>query len=147
MILRTLSLRSGTRVQAFCHSMRDRDRRCVITGRPGVIDGVSFWSTLDATHIFPLAYEKHWNDCNYSRWITVPPASGSDGSINSVQNGILIGADIHVLFDSYDFSINGGLVQPIANWAKDGRDRRNRLEVSRRSMEKGITERPRSRRS
>jgi len=106
MILRTLSLPSGTRVQAFCYSIRDRDRRCVITGRPGVIDGASFWSTLDDTQIFPLAYEKHWNDCNYGRWITAPPASESDGSINSVRNGILIGGDIHALFDSNDFSIN-----------------------------------------
>ncbi|PUU75492.1 hypothetical protein B9Z19DRAFT_1102938 [Tuber borchii] len=38
--------------------------------------------------------------------ITVPPASESDGSINSVQNGILLTLDTHILFDCYDFSIN-----------------------------------------
>ena len=35
---------------------------------------------------------------------------------------------------------DGGLEQPNANWAKDGGDGRSRLEVSRRLMEKGITE-------
>jgi len=54
--------------------------------------------------------------------------------------------ELSVLKKAYR-EINSGLVQPIANWAKDGGGRRNRLEVSRRSMENGITEHPRSRRS
>jgi len=59
---------------------------------------------LKRAHIFPLAYEDHWRNDGYDRWITVPLASG--GSINSVQNGLLLDSAIHQLFDSYSFSIN-----------------------------------------
>jgi len=62
------------------------------------------WVGYEAAHIFPLAYERHWIDQNYGRWILLPPAKG--GSINSVQNGMLLRSDIHQLFDSYSFSIN-----------------------------------------
>ncbi|KAG0638153.1 hypothetical protein HOY80DRAFT_1079827 [Tuber brumale] len=64
------------------------------------------WRCFDACHIFPLAYEQQWKQFNYGRWITVPPANGSDGTINSVQNGILLGSHMHRLFDCYDISIN-----------------------------------------
>jgi hypothetical protein len=63
-----------------------------------------FWMGFEAAHIFPLAYEQHWNDYAYSRWITVPATSG--GSINSVQNGVLLDNTIHTLFDSYIIAIN-----------------------------------------
>jgi hypothetical protein len=43
---------------------------------------------------------------NYDRWITIPPATESAGSINSVQNGMLLREDIHTLFDGYDVFIN-----------------------------------------
>ncbi|PUU81425.1 hypothetical protein B9Z19DRAFT_1113409 [Tuber borchii] len=84
-LLRTLSLYTGTRVQPFFHSVRLRDRRCVITGRPAVINGVYYWDGFE---------------------ITVLPASGSHGTINSVQNGMLLTRDMHALFASYQFSIN-----------------------------------------
>jgi len=58
-LLRTLSLYSGTRVDSFFESVRDRDERCVITGRPAVISGVTHWTTFEAAHVFPLAYEEH----------------------------------------------------------------------------------------
>jgi len=57
-------------------------------------------------HIFPLAYERQWNDCNLSRLITVPPANESHGSINSVQNGIMLTCEMHQFFASYDLAIN-----------------------------------------
>jgi hypothetical protein len=63
-----------------------------------------FWTGFEAAHIFPLAYEQYWNDYAYSRWITVPATSG--GSINSVQNGMLLRDDIHTFFDSYIIAIN-----------------------------------------
>ncbi|KAL0634241.1 hypothetical protein Q9L58_006859 [Maublancomyces gigas] len=58
----------------------------------------------NAAHIFPLAYEGHWMEHNYSHWITIQPSTG--GPINSVQNGMLLTADAHALFDSYKVSIN-----------------------------------------
>ena len=38
--------------------MRDRDQRCVITGRSAVIDGVAWWDGFEVAHVFPLAYEQ-----------------------------------------------------------------------------------------
>ena len=105
-LTRTTSLPSGTRVASFRDSVRDRDRRCVITGWPVQLAQFGNWRSFDATHIFPLAYEEHWNQLNYARWITIPPANECDGSINSVQNGILLRSDIRDYFDSYDLAIN-----------------------------------------
>ncbi|RPA95700.1 hypothetical protein L873DRAFT_1696889 [Choiromyces venosus 120613-1] len=105
-LVRTISLQSGTRVASFRTAVRERDRRCIITGRPAVIAGVGFWTVFQATHIFPLAYERDWNDSGFSHWFTVPPASESDGYINSVQNGVFLAAVMHSLFDSYQISIN-----------------------------------------
>ncbi len=77
--------------------MRERDVRCVISGFK-----TFSWIALEAAHVFPLAHASHWDINNYGRWITDDPS----GSINSVQNGILLRSDIHQLFDSFAFSIN-----------------------------------------
>ena len=105
-LTRTPSLPSGTRVTSFSDAVRQRDRRCVITGRRAVLAHVDSWDTFETTHIFPLAYEEYWNASEYSRWITVPPANESNGTINSVQNGVLLGSNIHCLFESYKLAIN-----------------------------------------
>jgi hypothetical protein len=70
------------------------------------------WYGLQAAHIFPLAYEDHWNQSNYPSLITIPPASEIAGSINSVQNGLLLRNDIHSLFNIYGFSINPDVCLP-----------------------------------
>jgi hypothetical protein len=101
-LLRTISLQTGTRVQAFTDAVRSRDRRCVVTGDEYL--GDDDWAGLEAAHIFPLAYEGMWKDYNYSRWISIIPEQG--GTINSVQNGLLLRSDIHQRFDHYNFSIN-----------------------------------------
>jgi len=94
----------GTRTAAFHDAVRERDGRCVITGDLA-IDGVNgYWHGFEASHVFPLAYEEHWNNHNYGDWVTIPCESG--GSINSVQNGILLRTDIQCLFDTYSISIN-----------------------------------------
>src|SRR4051795_471665 len=103
-LVRTISMGTGTRVAAFRDAVRDRDRRCVITGKMALDGHLGFWVGFEAAYIFPLVYERHWTNYDYSRWITVPATSG--GSINSVQNGMLIRDDIHSLFDSYLISIN-----------------------------------------
>jgi hypothetical protein len=99
-----MSVSSGTRVAGFRDAVRDRDRRCVITGRPALSAQYGIWRGFEAAHIFPLAYEGHWMERNYGGWITIEPSTG--GSINSVQNGMLLASDIHQLFDGYDVSIN-----------------------------------------
>lgn len=62
------------------------------------------WSGFQAAHIFPLAYLHHWNANNFGSLISIESTDGEP--INSVQNGMLLRADIHILFDSYEVSIN-----------------------------------------
>ena len=102
--MRTISVDSGTRVAEFRKAVRERDRRCVITGQPAPRAEYDVWRGYEVAHIFPLAYEGHWNQHNYSRWITIQPDTG--GSVNSVQNGLLLRSDIHSRFDHYIISIN-----------------------------------------
>jgi len=102
-LVRTTSVASGTRVAEFRDVVRQRDRGCVITGEEAEAQ-YDMWLGFEAARIFPLAYEDHWVRHDYGRWISIPPRSG--GSINSVQNGLLLRADIHTLFDNYVLSIN-----------------------------------------
>ncbi|MCJ1243591.1 hypothetical protein MMC30_000788 [Trapelia coarctata] len=103
-LVRTVSMASGTRVAPFRDAIRERDRRCVVTGEVALNAEDDDWTTFEAAHIFPLAYQQHWMDNGYDRWITVQATHG--GPINSVQNGMLLTRDIHSLFDNYLFSID-----------------------------------------
>ena len=103
-LFRTTSVSSGTRVAEFREAVRQRDRRCVITGEMVLRAEHGIWRGFEAAHIFPLRYEGYWTQQNYGRWISIHPSSG--GSINSIQNGMLLREDIHTLFDSCDVSIN-----------------------------------------
>ncbi|KAI9870707.1 MAG: hypothetical protein M1830_003901 [Pleopsidium flavum] len=103
-LFRTISTSSGTRNHGFRDTVRARDQQCVITGVGPINAAAGRWAPLQAAHVFPLAHQQHWDDSNLSRWITQPPINGE--LIDSVQNGLLLRADIHQLFDSYDFSIN-----------------------------------------
>ena len=105
-LLRALSLHSGPRIVSFRDAVRDRDRRCIISGLPVLRPELGRWGFFEVAHIFPLAYEDLWNKSNYSSWTTIPPANQIDGSIHSVQNGILLTANVHALFDAYHVSIN-----------------------------------------
>jgi len=105
-LMGTTSLPSGADIESFCEAVRERDQRCIITGRPAVLAHFGCWIGFEAVHIFPLAYKENWNDCKYTRSITIPPADESHGSINSVQNGILLGSDILDFFTFYDLTIN-----------------------------------------
>ncbi|KAG0127173.1 hypothetical protein HOY82DRAFT_82038 [Tuber indicum] len=105
-LIRTTSLPFGTRVASFRDAVRDRDRRCIISGWPARLSQFGNWTGFETAHIFPLAHEEYWNDHKYSRWITIPPAIESDGSINSVQNGILVTSVMRDFFESYDLTIN-----------------------------------------
>ncbi len=76
------------------------------------------WTGFEAAHIFPLAYEGHWKEYDYSLWITIPSEKGV--SINSVQNGILLKSDIHQLFDSYELAINPDDNYKVVYFSRDG---------------------------
>ncbi|KAF2183148.1 hypothetical protein K469DRAFT_584164 [Zopfia rhizophila CBS 207.26] len=105
-LTRIVSRATGTRTQTFRDAVRSRDRRCVISGKEVLGAEYDYWWGFDAAHIFPLAYEGYWIDHNYGRWITIPPADPTKGSINSVQNGLLLDSSIHQEFDNYGFSVN-----------------------------------------
>jgi len=104
-ITRMISQVTGDRTRAFRDAVRSRDRQCIISGQPvPTFGGKTFWGGFDAAHIFPVGKEGIWRDHNYGRWITIQPVQG--GSINSVQNGLLLEKFIHHLFNVFDISIN-----------------------------------------
>jgi len=84
----------------------ERDRRCIATGRKARLEHLGWLELFESTQVFQLAYEQQWKDSNYSRWITVPATDLSHGTINSVQNGILLRLEMHILFNDYCWSIN-----------------------------------------
>ena len=58
-------------VTAFVRDgIRERDRKCMFSGRGGLLASSGVWATLEAAHIFPLEHETLWNQFGYSRWIT-----------------------------------------------------------------------------
>ncbi|KAK9235406.1 hypothetical protein V1525DRAFT_348412 [Lipomyces kononenkoae] len=99
------SLSASGRVRSFPAAVRDRDRRCVITGIP-----VSQREPLlrrrtiyDAAHIFPLDLESTFHNYNFGELVVLDER---DGNVNSPQNGLLLRMDVHRLFDQYEISIN-----------------------------------------
>lgn len=98
-LTRTLSITSGTRNLNFRQAVRQRDQECVVSRLNNERYG---WIGFEAAHVFPLAYRGYWDEHNFGRWIT----TGTDDTINSVQNGILLRSDIHTFFNNYLFSIN-----------------------------------------
>ena len=89
----------------FRREVRARDGGCVVTHMMNPNIEHDDWDGFEAAHIFPLAYESHFTSQGLSRWIT-NKRGDSDTGINSCQNGLLLHAGIHQLFDSYKFSIH-----------------------------------------
>ncbi|ODA84327.1 hypothetical protein RJ55_02847 [Drechmeria coniospora] len=102
--VRLMSVCTGSGVGSFTRQVRERDGGCVVSKVANTLAMADLWKGFEAAHIFPIEYHNQWQENNFGRWIDVPPARG--GSINSVQNGILLRADLHQQFDSYIFSIN-----------------------------------------
>ena len=101
---RSLSYSLSGRDNAFCQDVRARDGKCVITGRVNKLAPYGQWFGYQAAHVFPLRHESLWNQDNCSRWIR--DLQDDAESINSVQNGLLMHAHVHLAFDQYAFSIN-----------------------------------------
>ncbi|KAL9125819.1 MAG: hypothetical protein Q9217_005027, partial [Psora testacea] len=103
-LTRTFSLSTGSRLQSFRDEVRRRDGRCIITRTIALGAYRNYWTGFEAAHVFPIGYQAHWDQHNFGRWITIPGTNGE--TINSKQNGLLLRADIHGLFDNYGISIN-----------------------------------------
>ncbi|KAJ9266269.1 hypothetical protein DTO195F2_1384 [Paecilomyces variotii] len=99
---RTLSLSNTPTEDAFRDQVRTRDRRCVITGRINQDADVGIWTGFEAAHIFPLALDPLFISQGFAQLITYNDPPGVD----SPQNGILLRADIHSLWDNYFIAIN-----------------------------------------
>ncbi|MCJ1259448.1 hypothetical protein MMC24_007286 [Lignoscripta atroalba] len=95
------SSNTGPRTNAFRNAVRERDGRCVITGEVALGALHVDWVGFEAAHIFPLAYEQHWKNKNFARWITISPIAG--GTIKIVQNGMLLDRTVtKLLYFGYD---------------------------------------------
>ena len=94
----------------FRDAVRKRDRGCVLTGERAINAEDGDWGGFCATHIFPLEYAEHWVDSGHDCLITTPTsrrsASRRATGIYSVQNGVLLRADMRKRFERYLVSIN-----------------------------------------
>jgi len=52
-VCQTMSMYSQRHVPTFRGQIIDRDRRCIITQTPGIINGIGCWGAFEAAHIFP----------------------------------------------------------------------------------------------
>ncbi|KAJ8100800.1 HNH endonuclease-domain-containing protein [Lipomyces tetrasporus] len=106
-ITRILSQTVSGRDEAFRQRVRERDRKCVITGvaNPDRLVALNDWSSYHAAHIFPLSGEDWFIRNSFSRWST-NRAGERDTGINSCQNGLLMLSHIHEKFDNFSISIN-----------------------------------------
>ncbi|KAK9485373.1 HNH endonuclease-domain-containing protein [Lipomyces starkeyi] len=104
-ILRVPSSTVTGRDERFRQRVRERDKKCVITGSVNSEADLDEWSGFEAAHIFPIAGETLWISNGFSRWIT-NRKDEHDTGINSCQNGLLMLSNIHKKFDSYFISVN-----------------------------------------
>ncbi|KAK9349583.1 HNH endonuclease-domain-containing protein [Lipomyces doorenjongii] len=106
-ITRVLSHTVTGRDETFRQRVRERDRKCVITGIaiPSRLVDSNDWSSYHAAHIFPLSGEEWFIRNGFSRWITNRDGEHDTG-INSCQNGVLLLSHIHEKFDNFSISIN-----------------------------------------
>ncbi|KAK9377301.1 uncharacterized protein V1513DRAFT_435969 [Lipomyces chichibuensis] len=99
------SLSPSGRVKSFPAAVRDRDRKCVITGVPVTQRELLLqrWTKYDAAHIFPVALESIFHNYSFGELVVLDER---DGRVNSSQNGLLLMKNVHGLFDQYEISIN-----------------------------------------
>ncbi|KAG0129723.1 hypothetical protein HOY82DRAFT_563643 [Tuber indicum] len=81
---------------SFRKDTSNRDRKCVISGIsiPEIHIQAHHWTIFEAAHIFPPEHEAHWIRDNYGRWITDMGQASESAKLNSIQNGLLLRADI-----------------------------------------------------
>ncbi|CUS15899.1 unnamed protein product, partial [Tuber aestivum] len=92
----------------FCHKVRHRDRKCVISGlsNPEILIQADSWIAFEAVHIFPSEHESLWIQSDYQRWITDMDDANRSSKINSPQNGFLLQSTARQMFNQYLISVN-----------------------------------------
>jgi len=96
------------RNERFGREVRDRDRKCVISGliNPEGQIQADIWGDFQAAHIYLLQHESLWDELCYGRWVTDIKDTPERSKINSSQNGFLLDTAIHTKFDQYLISVN-----------------------------------------
>lgn len=124
-VARLISHNVSGRENSFSPGVRRRDGKCVISGTISRQALYGNWASLEAAHVFPLEHESIWMHNNYGRWVTDMDDGVDISKINSVQNGLLMGAHLHRLFDQYLFSVNpdvSTLIQGCPSYANKSQD-------------------------
>ncbi|KAG0123153.1 hypothetical protein HOY82DRAFT_495434 [Tuber indicum] len=98
----------STREDCFHNDTGNRDRRCVISGIsiPETHIQAHRWTIFEAAHIFPPEHDVLGIRGNYGRWIPEMDDATESAKLNSVQNRLLLRADVRQLFNGYLISIN-----------------------------------------
>jgi len=107
-IPRLISHEISGRESSFRDGIRNRDRKCVISGTsiPEIHIQANNWTTFEAAHIFPPEHERLWIQYNYGRQITDMDDAMESSKINSPQNGFLLMSAVQTMFNAYLISIN-----------------------------------------
>jgi len=105
---RIMSHSISGREDSFRDGIRERDRKCVVSGITNTPSRISRhnWSGFEVAHIFPLEKENIWLQGNFGCWITDMDNTTGVTKINSYQNGFLLYGGYHTDFDNYLFSVN-----------------------------------------
>lgn len=105
-VCRIPSRSTSRREPEFKKGVQARDRKCVFSGVGNRRSHLDKWRGWEAAHIFPREKEGYWLANNFGRWITNADSGNHSAPIDSVQNGLLLQANLHQLFDDYSISVN-----------------------------------------
>ncbi|KXG48708.1 uncharacterized protein PGRI_025780 [Penicillium griseofulvum] len=105
----------------FRNSLRKRDDRCAITGRSAARTLEQPFLGLEATHIFPVSMLGEWTKQGYRQYITDtrPTSEIGESGLYSIQNGLLLGAEVHCLFDQFQLGVDPDADYKIIVFAPD----------------------------
>ncbi|KAI0746833.1 hypothetical protein C8Q80DRAFT_1121547 [Daedaleopsis nitida] len=81
----------------------DRDGKCMVYGQ------LLAWNTLHPAHIFSRAHIAEWTTDGYPTMVTDSASSqvlGGDSKIGSVQNMLLLSANLHIPWTNYAFGVD-----------------------------------------
>ena len=107
-IPRVISQEITGRDDRFRDEVRNRDRRCVISGLINHERQIEagMWCEFRAAHIFPLGHEILWTRRDYYQWIKDMEDTFGTEHIESCQNGFLLDLGIRTRFDLYLITVN-----------------------------------------
>ncbi|KDQ20400.1 hypothetical protein BOTBODRAFT_169157 [Botryobasidium botryosum FD-172 SS1] len=86
----------------FKTRLLERDQGCVLSGHLARGEGAPF----TAIHVFPVARQIDWEERGYANYIQDTHPSIGENKIHSVQNGMLLRADIASAWDTYMLAVH-----------------------------------------